>query len=136
MSIETIRASPFFRAARNNSGYPVLPDGPKRFGLPEFFKPLETNSSYPDFSGRPNFTGTRLGSKTESRLGANFKPSEYSSTRTALVQGKVKYECGKIRHAILCVPIEFPFFFDAAFLSRERRVVGRALWPEVPMAPF
>ena len=42
---ETIRASPFFRAARNNSGYSVLPGGPKRFGLPEFFKPLETNSS-------------------------------------------------------------------------------------------
>ena len=54
-SSETIRASPFFRAARTNSGYPVLPGGPKRFELPKFFKPLETNSSYPDFSGRPNF---------------------------------------------------------------------------------
>ena len=33
---ETIRAIRFFRAARNNSGYPVLSGCPKRFGLPEF----------------------------------------------------------------------------------------------------
>ena len=45
---ETIRAIRFFRAARNDSG------------LSEFFKPLETNSSYPDVSGRPNFTDTRI----------------------------------------------------------------------------
>ena len=54
-------ASPVRRAHNGGILYSVLPSSPKRFRLPGFFKPSETNLNYSDFSDRSGFTGTRLG---------------------------------------------------------------------------
>ena len=65
---ETIQAIRFFQTVRNDSDYPNFSSRSKQIRATRIFRAVRI---------------FRLGSKTESRLGANFKPSEYSSTRTA-----------------------------------------------------